>query len=81
MSLDYCTVGRTGGEQLEVLVARDGVSKALFAHVVHRRGGGGEGVVRSGGGPRPSGYKRVLLQGDHEKAARELRSEVGTASA
>ena len=45
-NLDYCSVGKIGEEQLEVLAVNDGASKAAFAHVVTRKGGGGEGVVR-----------------------------------
>ena len=80
VSLGYSFVGKTGEEQLKVLVVRDGESKAVFAHVVSRKGGGGGGVVRAVAEDLDlMGNKRVLLKGDQELAFKELRSKVKTA--
>ena len=60
---------------MEVLVVHDGESKAVFAHVVNRRGGSGEGAVRAAAEDLDLlGYKRILLKGDQEPALKELRS-------
>ena len=52
---------------MEVLAVRDGESKAAFAHVVNRKGGSGEGVVRAVVEDLDLlGNKRILLKGDQE---------------
>ena len=78
-SLDYCCVGKKGEEQLKILVARDGESKAAFAHVASRKGEGGEGVARAVAEDLDQlGYKRALLKGDQEPALKKLRSSART---
>ena len=62
---------------MEVLAVCDGEGKALSAHAVNRKGGGGESVARAvAEGLDPLGYRRGLLRGDQEPALEELRSNV-----